>query len=91
MGVSPSASVAEAVQLRSEVVVTPVVGLRDRVLIVGLVFTTLIDAELLSVPLSVSAAVTAHVMLSPGEAVLVVRVTVSLEPRDVFCVSFVQA
>ena len=87
---SPSASEADTEQARPVDVVTPVVGLTAIESTVGLVFTTLTEAELLSLPLSLSAAVTAQVMVSPGEAVVVVRVTESLAPREVFCVSLVQ-
>lgn len=76
--------------MRSEEVVTPVVGLTERESMVGLVLVTLTEVELLSLPPSLSATVTAQVMVSPGAAVVVVRVSEPLVPKVLFCVSLVQ-
>ena len=59
--------------------------------IVGLVLVTLTEALSWTVSPSASIAEPVHVMMSAGEAVLGVRVSEAVAPRDVFCVSFVQA
>ena len=91
MGVPPSGSVAVAVQVSVVDVDTPVVGLTLRESMEGVVFSTLTDALSLSLPPSVSAAATAQVMVSPGAAVVGVRLREALDPSEVFWVSLVQA
>lgn len=91
VGVPPSASVAETSQVRSLDVVTPVAGLTEMASMEGFVFWTVTEVLSVSVAPWVSVAVAVQVMVSLGDAVVVVSVTESLVPKDVLCVSLVQA
>jgi hypothetical protein len=70
-------------------VVTPLEGVTVTAESTGAVFSTLTLSAPLSLPPSVSVAVAVQVMLSLGEEVLLVRMTVELVPRLV--VPLVQA
>ena len=65
-GVSPSASLADTLQVRMVVVVTPVAGLMVRVSMVGSVFSISTESVSLSVPPYPSVAVTVQTIKSPG-------------------------
>ena len=91
MGLSPSLSLAVAEQVSAVEVVTPLPGLTLTESTVGSVLSTVTLARSESVPLSESVAVAVQVMVSPGAAVVEVRLRVALDPSEVFWVSLVQA
>jgi hypothetical protein len=80
VGLPPSASVAEAEQVKVELVVTPVAGLMETLAITGSVLTTLTEAVAESVAPEPSVAVAVQAMVSDGEAVAVLRVKLALVP-----------
>ena len=80
---SPSASVAVAEHVSAVVVVTPESGLMLTEAISGAVLSTVTEAVPVSVPSSESVAVAVHVMVSPGEEVEVVSVSVAPLPSSV--------
>jgi hypothetical protein len=91
VGVSPSSSLAVAEQVSAVEVVTPLLGLTLTESTVGSVLSTVTLALSESVPLSESVAVAVQVMLSSGELVELVRVSVEPVPRLVDVVALVQA
>ena len=91
VGVSPSSSEPLALQVSAVDVVTPLPGLTLTESTVGSVLSTVTLALSESVPLSESVAVAVHRMLSLGELVEVVRVSVSPVPRLVEVLVFVHA
>jgi hypothetical protein len=91
VGVSPSSSVAVAVQVRLLALVTPVLGTMDTLVTSGAVLPTETAAESVPVPPSESVAVAVHVMLSSGELVEMESVTEASVPRLVPSVALVQA
>ncbi len=91
VGLSPSSSLAVALQVNAVEVVTPLLGLTLTESTVGSVFSTVTLALSESVPLSESVAVAVQVMLSSGEEVEFVNVSVEPVPREVLCVAFLQA
>ena len=91
VGVSPSSSEALALQVSAVEVVTPLLGLTLTESTVGSVLSTVTLALSVSVPLSESVAVAVQVMLSSGELVELVRVSVEPVPRLVEVLALVQA
>jgi hypothetical protein len=91
VGLSPSSSLAVAEQVSAVEVVTPLLGLTLTESTVGSVLSTVTLALSESVPLSESVAVAVQVMLSSGELVELVRVSVEPVPRLVEVVAFVHA
>jgi hypothetical protein len=91
VGVSPSSSVAVALQVSVVEVSTPVLGVMLTLVTSGLVLSTVTEAESESVPPSGSVAVAVHVMVSSGELVEVESVTEASVPRLVPSVVLVQA
>ena len=91
VGVSPSSSVAVALQDSVVEVVTPVLGLMETAVSSGAVLSTVTAAESESVPPSGSVAVTAQVMVSPGELVDVESVSDAPVPMLVPSVALVHA
>ena len=91
VGVSPSSSEAVAEQVRVVDVPIPELGLMETEVIVGLVLSTVTDAEPVSVSPLVSVAVAMHRMVSSGELVDVVRVTEAPVPRLLPVLVLVQA
>ena len=91
VGVSPSSSEALALQVSAVVVVTPLLGLTLTESTVGAVLSTVTLARSESVPLSESVAVAVQVMVSPGEEVETVSVSVEPVPRELLSVAFVHA
>ena len=91
MGLSPSSSLAEALQTRLLEVSTLEEGLMLTESSVGSVFSTVTLALSESVPLSESVAVAVQVMVSSGELVEFVNVRVAPVPREVLCVAFFHA
>jgi len=90
IGVPPSTSVADAVQVSAVDVVTPEAGVTTTEDNTGSVFSTLTLSLPASVPPSASVTVTAQVMLSLGADEVGVRVSVVPIPRLLPVVSFVQ-
>ena len=90
VGLSPSSSLAVALQVSAVEVVTPLLGLTLTESTLGAVFCTVTLALSVSVPLSESVAVAVQVMLSSGEEVEFVSVSVAPVPREVLCVAFFQ-
>ncbi len=91
VGLSPSSSLAEALQTRLLEVRTLEEGLMLTESTVGLVFSTVTLALSEPVPLSESVAVALQVMVSSGELVELVKVSVEPVPRLVEVVAFVHA
>ena len=91
VGVSPSSSLAVAEQVNAVEVVTPLLGLTLMESRVGSVLETVTLALSESVPLSESVAVAVQVMVSPGELVELVSVSVEPVPRELLSVAFVHA
>ena len=91
VGLSPSSSLAEALQVSAVEVVTQLPGLTLTESTVGSVLSTVTLALSESVPLSESVAVAVQVMVSPGEEVEFVSVSVEPVPRELLSVAFVQA
>jgi len=89
--VSPSSSEALAIQLSAVEVVTPLLGLTLTESTLGAVLSTVTPALSESVPLSESVAVAVQVMLSSGELVEFVKVSVEPVPSEVLSVAFIQA
>ena len=81
VGVSPSASAAVPVHVKVVDVSTPVVGLIEAVM-VGFRLSTVTVAPFVSLPPSASVAVAAHWILSVGDAVVLLSVSLSLVPND---------
>ena len=91
VGLSPSSSLAVAEQVSAVEVVTPLLGVTLMESTTGSVLETITLALSESVPLSESVAVAVHRMLSLGELVEVVRVSVSPVPRLVEVLVFAHA
>ena len=91
VGLSPSSSLAEALQINDVEVVTPLLGLTLTESTLGAVLSTVTLALSESVPLSESVAVAVQVMVSSGELVEFVSVSVEPEPRLLLSVAFVHA
>jgi hypothetical protein len=91
VGLFPSSSLAVAEQVRAVEVVTPLLGLTVTESTLGSVFSTLTLALSESLPPSASAAVAVQVMVSPGELVVLVKVSVESVPRELLSVAFVHA
>jgi len=89
--VSPSSSLAEALQTRLLEVRTLEEGLTLTESTVGAVLSTVTLALSEAVPLSESVAVAVQVMVSPGELVELVSVSVEPVPRELLSVAFVHA
>ena len=88
---SPSSSEALALHVSAVEVVTPLPGLTLTESTVGSVLSTVTLALSESVPLSESVAVAVQVMVSPGEEVEFVSVSVEPVPRELLSVAFVHA
>ena len=88
---SPSSSEAVPEQVRVEVVYTPVLGLMVTESTVGAVLSTVTEADPASVPPSESVAVAVQVMVSSGELLEAVSVTLLPVPKLVPSVSLLQA
>ena len=88
---SPSSSEALALQVSAVEVVTPLLGLTLTESTVGSVLSTVTLALSESVLPSESVAVAVQVMVSSGELVELVSVSVEPVPNDVLCVAFFQA
>ena len=88
---SPSSSEALALQVSAVEVVTPLPGLTLTESTVGSVLSKVTLALSESVPLSESVAVAVQVMVSPGEEVEFVSVSVEPVPRELLSVTFVHA
>ena len=91
VGVSPSSSLAEALQTRLLEVSTLEEGLTLTESTLGAVLSTVTLALSESVPLSESVAVALQVMVSSGELVEFVKVSVEPVPRLVDVLAFVHA
>jgi len=91
VGLSPSSSLAVAEHVSAVEVVTPLLGLTLTESTVGSVLSTVTLALSESAPLSESVAVAVQVMLSSGEEVEFVSVSVEPVPRLVEVVAFVHA
>ena len=91
VGLSPSSSLAVAEQVSAVDVFTPLLGLTLTESTVGSVLSTVTLALSESVPLSESVAVAVQVMVSSGELVEFVRVSVEPVPRELLSVAFVHA
>jgi hypothetical protein len=91
VGLSPSSSLAEALQVSAVDVVTPLLGLTLTESTVGSVLSTVTLVLSESVPLSESVAVAVQVMVSSGELVELVSVSVEPVPRELLSVAFVHA
>ena len=91
VGLSPSSSLAVAEHVSAVEVVTPLLGLTLTESTVGSVLSTVTLALSESVPLSESVAVAVQVMVSSGELVEFVRVSVEPVPRELVSVAFVHA
>ena len=91
VGVSPSSSLAEALQTRLLEVSTLEEGLILTESTVGAVFSTVTLALSESLPPSESLAKTVHVMTSSGALVVAESVRVSLLPSEVPWLSLAQA
>ena len=91
VGLSPSSSLAVALQVSAVEVVTPLPGLTLTESTVGSVLSTVTLTLSESVPLSESVAVALQVMVSSGELVEFVSVSVEPVPKEVLCVAFLQA
>ena len=91
VGVSPSSSLAEALQTRLLEVSTLEEGLTLTESTLGAVLSTVTLALSESDPLSESVAVALQVMVSPGEEVEFVSVSVEPVPRELLSVAFVHA
>ena len=87
---SPSGSDDSPLQVSTVLVVTPVFGVITTALKLGLLLSRVMLAELLSLPPSESFTVTAHSMISVGEAMPLLRVRVLLLPNAAPVVRFVQ-
>ena len=88
---SPSSSVAVALQVSVVEVVTPELGVMATEVTSGLVLSTVTEAEPVSVPPSASVAVAVQVMASSGELVDGARVRDAPVPMLVPSVALVQA
>ena len=91
VGLSPSSSLAVAEQVSAVEVVTPLLGLTLTESTVGSVLSTATLALSEALLPSASAAVAVQVMLSPGELVVLVKVSVEPVPRELLSVVFVHA
>ena len=91
MGLSPSSSLAVALQVSAVDVVTPLLGLTLTESTVGSVLSTVTLALSESVLPSESVAVAVQVMVSSGEEVEFVKVSVAPVPRLLLSVAFVHA
>ncbi len=89
MGVSPSSSVAEALQVSSVAVSTPESGLMVTEVTSGSELSTETESVPVSVPPSSSVAVGVQVMVSLGELLVLVRVSVLPVPSVVPSVALV--
>ena len=88
---SPSASVAVAVQVKLVSVSTPVLGAMETEVTSGLVLSTVTESVPVSVPPSSSVAVAVQVMASPGALLEDESVMVLPVPSEVPSESLVQA
>ena len=91
MGVPPSASLTDTVHVSVAVVVAPLLALMAMESMLGSVLVTLTDVLSLVLSPWVSVAVAVQVMMSAGADVLGVSGSAVPLPRELFCVSFVQA
>ena len=91
VGLSPSSSLAVALQTRPLEVSTLEEGLMLTESTLGAVLSTVTLALSESVPLSESVAVAVQVMVSSGELVEFVKVSVEPVPSEVLSVAFVHA